>query len=528
MTKVLDFVKKEKLSLLFVIASVAVCLSWSLYTRQVWEDFFITYKYSRNLVEGNGLVYMPGEKVHGFTSPLGVLLPAVCGLISGPRNYDAAIWLFRILFCIPAFTAGCILLMKCFKEEGKSFPIPAVFAGVLYLFESKSVAYSMNGMETSFILFFLAWTIYMYRYGFCRYWLPVGIAWAGLMWTRPDSFLYIGGLALAGFIFRESGALKYIISTVKSAIVTTVLYLPWFIWAWVYYGSPVPNTVMAKGAMSMGQDLMTMLWKPIYYFRALMAAVFAPSYFSPPTWPPYVFWFCFALGTLVFIYWTFFFVKDKFGRMLSLVFFLMSFYLLSIPVCYPWYLPPVALIGIFVSVSATSTLTRRFIADKTTRKQLSIFLLSFIAISFAMIFGMMTYMEKIRQTVIEDGTRKQIGLWLNANTAKTDRIYLECLGYIGYFADRKMLDYPGLATPEVTKVVKEYKRNFHEVPEKLKPEWIVLRYFEAERFARYKYFKDCYEPVVEFNSLGFSDLYGYIPGENNIYFDAWFIVFKRK
>ena len=528
MIRIIDFIKKEKLAVLFTIASFAICISWSLYTNQIWEDFFITYRHSQNLLEGNGLVYMPGERVHGFTSPLGVLLPAVCGLISGPRNYIAAIWLFRLLFCIPAFTMGGILLMKCFKEEGKSFPIPAIFAGILYLLESKSIEFSMNGMETSLMLLFLAWTFYIYRYGFTTYWLAAGIAWAGLMWTRPDSFLYIGTIIVCGFFFRESGAMKYISTVLKAASVTTVLYLPWFVWAWVYYGSPIPNTILAKGASPMPYDLISMLLKPYHYFLALMAAVFAPSYFSPPTWPPYVFWFCLVMGILVFIYWTFFFLKDRFCRMLSLIFFFMSFYLSSIPVCYSWYLPPVALIGIFVTISAVWLLPERFMKDKEQARRLSIFFYSFMAVSFAMIFGMMTYMEKIRQTVVEDGTRKQIGLWLKANTAKNDRIYLECLGYIGYFAERKMLDYPGLATPEVTEILKTHKRNFFTIPEILKPEWIVLRYFESEKFNRYKYFREQYTQVAEFNSLGFSNLYGYVPGENNIYYDSWFIIYKRK
>ncbi|MBZ0305706.1 MAG: hypothetical protein K8I82_06525, partial [Anaerolineae bacterium] len=34
------------------------------------DDAFITFRYSRNLVEGNGFVYNPGDKVLGTTTPL--------------------------------------------------------------------------------------------------------------------------------------------------------------------------------------------------------------------------------------------------------------------------------------------------------------------------------------------------------------------------------------------------------------------------------------------------------------------------
>lgn len=528
MSRIIDLIKKEKLSVIFAVASFAICISWSLYTNQIWEDFFITYQHSRNLIEGNGLVFTPGEKVHGFTSPLGVLLPAVCGLISGPRNYETAIWLFRLLFCIPAFTMGGILLMKCFRQDGKDFPLPAVFAGILYLLEAKSVAFSLNGMETSLMLLFLAWTFYIYRRGFTLHWVAAGIAWAGLMWTRPDSFIYVGAIVAAGFFFRDCKALKYIINTVKAGLVTTLLYLPWFIWAWVYYGSPIPNTVIAKSALTPHQDLMAILWKALSSVISIWGQATAPTYFIPSSWPPYIAWFCTAFAITAFAYWTFVFVNDRFGRMVSLVFFFTSFYLSSIPLCYPWYLPPMALAGTTAVISAVSSLTDKFIKDKQQAKKTLLFFYIFMTVSFAMIILMTGYMEKIRQTVADDGTRKQIGLWLKANTNSSDRIYLECLGYIGYFAERKMLDYPGLATPEVTKVIKEDGRNFQTVPEKLKPEWIVLRYFESEKFKRNKYFTEQYTPAAEFNSLGFSNLYGYIPGENNIYYDSWFIVYKRK
>ncbi len=54
----------------------ALALSWAVYSQQAWEDYYITYRASKNLAEGHGLTFTPGERVHSFTSPLGVLLPA--------------------------------------------------------------------------------------------------------------------------------------------------------------------------------------------------------------------------------------------------------------------------------------------------------------------------------------------------------------------------------------------------------------------------------------------------------------------
>lgn len=51
----------------FAVAALGVAGFYAIYTDHAWEDFFITFRFSRNLVEGKGLVYQPGERVHGFT-----------------------------------------------------------------------------------------------------------------------------------------------------------------------------------------------------------------------------------------------------------------------------------------------------------------------------------------------------------------------------------------------------------------------------------------------------------------------------
>src|SRR5450755_4887932 len=55
---------------------VMVTLVWSAYTHHVWEDFYITYRASKNLALGNGLVFTVGERLQTFTSPLQALIPA--------------------------------------------------------------------------------------------------------------------------------------------------------------------------------------------------------------------------------------------------------------------------------------------------------------------------------------------------------------------------------------------------------------------------------------------------------------------
>ena len=65
--------------LIFMIAVTARLLPG---TRTI-DDSFITYRYARNILAGNGFVYNPGEKVLGTTTPLYTALMAAGAALSG-------------------------------------------------------------------------------------------------------------------------------------------------------------------------------------------------------------------------------------------------------------------------------------------------------------------------------------------------------------------------------------------------------------------------------------------------------------
>jgi len=57
----------------------------------------MTYRASQNLATAQGLTLSAGERgVHTFTSPLGVLLPALASVLTGNSSDNAALWIFRI------------------------------------------------------------------------------------------------------------------------------------------------------------------------------------------------------------------------------------------------------------------------------------------------------------------------------------------------------------------------------------------------------------------------------------------------
>src|SRR5438045_1514496 len=75
--------QRRNLNWLVAAVAFAIPVAFALLTNHAWEDYFITLRSSRNLLQGNGLVYKAGDRLHTFTSPLGVLIPALCTWLAG-------------------------------------------------------------------------------------------------------------------------------------------------------------------------------------------------------------------------------------------------------------------------------------------------------------------------------------------------------------------------------------------------------------------------------------------------------------
>ncbi len=522
---------KLRIIILFSCLFVAVPLAYILYTGHMWEDFFITFKYSKNLCEGNGLVYEAGEKVHGFTSPAGTLLPAFCYLVTGADSFEKAIWLFRILFCIPAFAAAGVFVLLVFLKDNTIHKLtPAVFAGLLFIVEAKSVMFSVNGMETGLMLFFLAWSFYLVSREKID-WLQNGVAWGGLMWTRPDSCIYIAALTAAFFIFGFERRKAFVISILKSSAVAAVVYLPWFLWAWYYYGSPVPNTVLAKEGLNAGTNgVLVMFNNLIARLPYTTSWIFAPVYPHFGGWNPLIYIFSSVVGVFAFIYWIIpYSAGDRLGRAASFVFFLISIYFAYMPFPFPWYFPPAAMIGVIVVVRGVFTLSKRMKKEEN-RVAVPVLCLFGVFVLMTVNLVLASYQMMLQQKYIENGTRRQVGEWIKHNTARTDTIYVEALGYIGYFSERKMIDFPGLVSPEVVKLVKKDKLNYATVIDRLQPDWVVVRMedYYLNLLPRSPYFRGNYKEIIVIDAAYGLDALGYIPGEGYLLYDSCYYILKKK
>ncbi|MCU0652054.1 MAG: hypothetical protein MUC39_03835 [Candidatus Omnitrophica bacterium] len=509
--------KKSRLAQILTIGILAflIPLIYAIYTQQIWEDFLITLRFSENFAQGKGMVYFGAEKIYGFTSALEMFILSFCSFISGKASYLTIIWLYRIISAA-VLSLGCILLFLSFSEENKKINFKGLALNLLCLTEVKTIAFSANGMETAFLFFFFSWFIFLTASGKLKNYLYLGICFAGFIWTRPDGCIYIAALSLSLLLFNPLPHKDTLKILLKAIALSALLYSPWLILSWLYYGNPIPHTILAKKHLLIfPANLEEFITKLGMVFEGTLGPIYYQSEYS--SWPGWIRFFTRITGFFAFIYWLMP-TKDKIGKIASLTYFLLCLYMVPIRK-FPWYFPPLALLTLTAIVSGYFR--------KNNLINALIFLSIFSCLAF--IFTISSYQMRIQQKEIEMNVRRQAGLWLKDNVRGNETVYSESLGYVGYFSQAKMLDYPGLVSAEVRKFLENNKEaDFYTTANNLKPDWMVLRRHEAVKLSLLsEYFRLHYRQMASFDATRNLENYQNMPGIEVLLGDAQFLIFKK-
>lgn len=505
--------------------AVLLPLAFVLFTGHAWEDFFITLRSSRNLVEGNGLVFQPGERLHTFTSPLGVLIPAA-GLWLADGSAEGALWFLRVVgFC--ALAAGLVLLWRRLLTLGIGALGRFVCCGLI-LADAKLTDFAINGMETALLVFFALWFWSELAAPAGPRLRTLGLAAAGLMWTRPDAFILGCAIALPHLLLRARDGSEPAIAwarLVRAALLAAALYLPWFLWAWWYYGSPVPHTIIAKAAFTPPVSWRDLLLLPFQTLtgQSMLVDLFLPTYWVFGGWPPLLVRLAQVLTAVVAFAWL---VPGWAiaGRRASLALFIGMFYLCAI-ILFPWYLPPWSVLAAIVLGLALDAPAGRW-----PRLRPALRILGAVIVGVQVGIWLATaWQMRIQQEAVETGVRRQIGELLAREARPHDTVFMEPLGYIGYFSRMKTLDFPGLSSPEVVAAVRRGATSYSALITELKPDWVVLRPVEAQRadILRHRVLDD-YILIKSWDARPRLNAVAYLPGRPWNEFEASFQLYRRR
>jgi len=229
----------------------------------IQDDSYITYRYVKNFVEGNGLVFNIGEKVEGYTCFLWVVILSFTKFLG--FNFISASQTLGII-------SSLLTLFFTYKISSKIFPknrdafynLTFSLIAVLLVAVNGSYAYwTVSGMETGLFAFLVTLGVYLYleenRKKVSS--IPLSsIAFLLASLTRPEGNLIFAVTVLHKIIITykskaDEGESKSKLLYSKNNLIWLALYLIpallFMAWRYSYYGYLFPNTFYAKTGSSL-------------------------------------------------------------------------------------------------------------------------------------------------------------------------------------------------------------------------------------------------------------------------------------
>ena len=229
------------------LVTLAIVIAGLIIFNYVPDDTFITLRYARNVLRGNGFTFNPGEHVEGYTNFLWLLIIVFAGKVGFPLVMSA-----RVLSLV--FSLGTLALLglasrrdippgeggAAERREGRLETSGIFLAPMLIAASPPFAVWSLSGSEVPLFTFLL---------------------FAGFMLLRsterPGAALVVFGLL--GLV-RPEGTVLYAIafgylvmrSRRKAAVaaaglgIVAAFYAPYLVWKWRYFHALVPNTFYAK------------------------------------------------------------------------------------------------------------------------------------------------------------------------------------------------------------------------------------------------------------------------------------------
>ncbi len=213
----------------------------------ITDDAFISFRYVRNLLDGHGLVFNPGEYVEGYTNFLWVLELAAIWRVLGIRPEHVAQWLSVI------YTVGTIAVMLWWVARMPFLRHRGLIAwmalGLVCGSATFAVWTSGGGLETrQFTFFTLVAVAGLSVFGANRWGLlAASLSLAAAALTRPEGLL-VAACCVGWFVAHRGITARQLDwrGTLALAGPFVVVIGGHFLARFRYYGEWLPNTYYAK------------------------------------------------------------------------------------------------------------------------------------------------------------------------------------------------------------------------------------------------------------------------------------------
>jgi arabinofuranosyltransferase len=445
----------------FLALICVLLLGHILFLSCVMEDSFISFRYAKNLVDGHGLRWNPGEEpVEGYTNFLWVLL---CSLA---LKAGIGLPLFsQILGILAAF----LTLVYVFRFSRKILGWPvlaALFPCLLLSLSGPFATWAGSGMETNLFTLLLAAAIYHFAFSFRsddrKHLFSCYLFTFLATLTRPEGFgvfLLLAALSLAAVLWLHK-PFRYFALPVLAYLIPFGLYLGWKV---SYFGSLLPNTFYAKTGGTVHQYLrglrytgtfllffvLSFLFLLVFLILERKKVAFRSASASPQSADRMEKTGLFLCAVFVFVY-TLFIVYEGGDYMAMFRFF--------VPLLPPLYILLSSIIYSLFRIIGSSR-GKRILASGLVVFALLITLLQSTPLE-KMIFPTPVYQEGTYRGVLNErwhvARLSLIGKYFRRHKKSTEEsLATRAIGAISYYAEMKIIDLHGLVDPVIARQKKK-------------------------------------------------------------------------
>lgn len=233
----------------WAIALLAAVPCAFLFAGYVKDDAYIAFRYARNLVDGAGLVFNPGERVEGYTDFLWVMLAAAIHPLD-PGDGSVVLAFARAVGVgsAVALAAATTSIARLLGARGTPLAEAwALVAGVVVATHPAVAVWSMSGLEPVPFAALVAWSVERALAG--RPTASFRIALAAVL-LRPEGHVVLGFVVLLSFLQRleRDGPAAAAAATARALALPLALVVLYHAGRYAWFGSLVPNTYRVKSS----------------------------------------------------------------------------------------------------------------------------------------------------------------------------------------------------------------------------------------------------------------------------------------
>lgn len=425
----------------FLIASFLAFVALAyIYFPESIDDAYITLRYSKNLLIGNGPIFNIGERVEGYSNFSWMALLAAFGWIGVPMEMA-----MKVL----SFASGLGVLVLVWKFAVNNFKSGLTITSAIVLLATSSffAVWSVDGLETMFYTLLLTALVYFLVDDKARP-LLIGVIASLAALTRPEGIMF--SLIAVMYLTYKNG----FIPGLKALAPVAIAAGGYELFRINYFGEFVSNTAIAKVHWSFNKTLEGLRYLNVYntesgYLILPTALVGAATFMKNPRLHiPIIF----ILAQILFLMVS--------GRDF------MYAYRFIIPV-----LPCIALLCASGIEIAYERFNRKFA------------LIALLIIASSQAFSTYAALPKkhigFDNLTFRNSFLFDIAEFLAQRSGPNDWILLSEAGMIPYYVDAKVRDYMGLVSPYYSVYNENHAINFDYLFS-VRPKFLLISFVEAE------------------------------------------------